>query len=300
MEFGKLDDLSNVDWSLPPNDKLSLHYLEKNDAIKANWYLGTPTWGSRTWLGKIYPDGTKSSDFLHHYSRAFSTIELNTTHYRLPTRELVKSWCDQVPAHFRFCPKFPQTISHSNNGLIDTNLMQEWHRALRDFGSKLGVSFIQFPPYFDYSSRAILHHFLEAWPSDLPLALEFRHPSWFQHGSVIPALVNYLQSKNIGLVITDVAGRRDVLHTSISAPFVLLRFIGNELHPSDFERAQAWGERLHQWTQAGLQSVYFFAHEPDDITCPELADYLVKEFNKNFNLDWPAPIIQKQQQATLF
>lgn len=91
-------------------------------------------------------------------------------------------------------------------------------------------------------------------------------------------------------MITDVAGRRNVLHSSVSAPFVLLRFIGNELHPSDFSRAQDWCLRLKQWSELGLQKVFFFAHEPDDLTCPELTSHLVGLFNQQLNVGWKNPL----------
>lgn len=301
MEFGKLDNVDHVDWALPPDDKKALSYLPQFQPKPRRYFLGTPTWGSRTWLGKIYPSDAKSHEFLHFYSRAFSTIELNTTHYRLPTTELVKGWCEQVPKEFRFCPKFPQTISHERNGILDQTLLQEWQRALSDFGENLGVSFLQLPPYFSYEDRAVLHRFIEAWPSELPLALEFRHTSWFTNNTILPALVDYLQKKNVGLVITDVAGRRDVLHTSISAPFVLLRFIGNEMHPSDLSRVDDWSERLKHWSQIGLNQVYFFAHEPDDIMCPELSEYVTNKFNEVLGTEWESPLKQGQdKQVTLF
>ena len=68
-----------------------------------------------------------------------------------------------------------------------------------------------------------------------------------------------------------------------------MRFIGNELHPSDFARAEAWCERLKQWSEQGLSDVYFFAHQPDDITCPELCDYLAELFNRRVGVHWPIP-----------
>lgn len=112
MDFGKLESVDDVDWTLPSTDPLTEHYLKKIQSQKTEWFLGTPTWGSRTWLGKIYPKDAKPTEFLHHYAQSFNTIELNTTHYRIPDNDLVKSWTEEVGSDFRFCPKFPQTISH--------------------------------------------------------------------------------------------------------------------------------------------------------------------------------------------
>lgn len=280
MEFGKISNIEDVNWSIPEDVPTSLEFLKtlprRNEP---RFFIGTPAWGHKEWIGKIYPPKTKASDFLSFYSKNFSTIEFNTVHYRIPTEAQVSAWVSQVPQGFRFCPKVFQGISHGE-GLIDKKLLQEWFRFCDQLKEYLGPCFIQFPPHFDYSRKASLFYFLEQWPKDLRLSLEFRHPSWFQGGKVLPALEKYLQQKNIGLVITDVAGRRDVLHTSISSSFLLLRFIGNNLHASDYLRSKKWAERLSQWAAQGLHEVYFFVHEPDDINSPEMAQQVILDLNE--------------------
>lgn len=300
MDFGKIESVDDVDWTLPSTDPLTEKYLSQFKSKKTEWFLGAPTWGSRAWLGKIYPKDAKPAEFLHHYAQSFNTIELNTTHYRIPDNDLILSWTKEVGSDFRFCPKFPQTISLRQFGLSDVITIKDWQRALSAFDENLGVSFIQLPPHFDYSMKGDLHRFLENWPKELPLAIEFRHSSWFNEGRILPALVEYLQKKNIGIVITDVAGRRNVLHTSISSPFVLLRFIGNELHPSDFSRAQDWSSRLKEWSQFGLQKFFFFAHEPDDLTCPEFTAYLVELYNRELKTDWRTPLRGNENKQRKF
>ncbi|WII72679.1 DUF72 domain-containing protein [Bdellovibrio sp. 22V] len=283
MEFGKLASVDSVDWTLPPDDPASAEYLQKlsGTALPSTRYLlGTPAWGHKEWIGKIYPAKTKPADFLFHYSRNYDTIELNTTHYRIPSSEQVKKWQEQVTPHFQFCPKVFQGITHSAQGLSDKKLYQEWFQFLANIRANLGPCFAQFPPHFDYSKKAQLFYFLQQWPQEFELALEFRHPSWFEEGRILSALTKYLQTRNVGLVITDVAGRRDVLHTSISAPFTMLRIIGNDLHASDYTRSREWAQRLSQWSQQGLQRVYYFVHEPDDLKSPEMTQALIQYLNE--------------------
>lgn len=282
MEFGKLSNIENVPWALPADVASSLEFLQQLSSHRgpATYYIGTPAWGHKEWVGKIYPPKTKASDFLTYYSQNFNTIELNTSHYRIPTAEQTQKWKSQVHDHFVFCPKVYQGISHSPAGLLDKNLLKEWILFLESMTNHLGPCFIQFPPAFDYGKKAALFHFLQQWPKEFELALEFRHPSWFAKGRVLPALEKYLQSQHIGLVITDVAGRRDVLHTSISSSFVMLRFIGNDLHPSDFSRAEEWAERLNSWSMQGLQRVFYFVHEPEDTKAPEMAQAVIRSLNE--------------------
>lgn len=278
MEFGKLANVDHVDWSLPADPPISLKFLNSlGDKNKTQYYIGAPMWGPKEWVGAIYPPGTKSADYLYHYSRNYNTIELNTTHYRIPTSEQAKLWISQVPQNFLFCPKILQTISHE--ALLDLNLLKSWWAFLDNLQSHLGPCFLQFPPNFTYRHKSLLHQFFKIWPNHYPLALEFRHPSWFDDQQILSGLTKYLQEKGIGLVITDVAGRRDVVHTSISAPYSMLRFIGNNLHGSDILRAKNWAQRIKVWNENGLQKMFVFVHEPENLPVLEMTEIMIHELN---------------------
>ncbi len=302
MEFGKLPCVDQVNWSLPADNTTSIrflnHFLPRSDI---EIVLGSPAWGHKEWVGKVYPSKTKSADFLHYYSRQFSCIELNTSHYRIPSAEQTFRWLTQVPDKFEFCPKVYQTISHTTQGLTDKNLLKEWFQFLQNLKTNRGASFLQFPPHFDYSFKANLFNFIQQWPQEFDLALEFRHASWFKNGEVLPALTEFLQKKGLGLVITDVAGRRDVVHSSISAKYVVVRFIGNDLHPSDYVRADQWSERFKSWNDSGLKKVYLFMHEPDDIRVPEMTTYFTKSLNSKFktNLQFSMLALDETQPTLL-
>lgn len=282
MEFGKIGNIEHINWGIPDADPLTQVFLPalSIQKLKTKVYIGAPAWGRKEWIGRVYPPKTKATDFLFHYSRNFNCIELNTTHYRIPNRETIMTWVQKVTPEFLFCPKLPQSISHDTNGLRDAQLMTHWQQAINSFGSNLGPCFLQLPPHFSYAFKAELFHFLNHWPDDKELAIELRHPSWFENGHVLPALVAYLQKRKIGLVILDVAGRRDLLHSSISAPYSFLRLIGNNLHPSDFARAKMWAEQIAIWQELGLQKFFFMVHEPDDIKTPEMTDWVIQTLNE--------------------
>ena len=46
--------------------------------------IGTQGWNYEAWVGPFYPSGTRPADFLTVYSRAFSTVEVDSTFYRVP------------------------------------------------------------------------------------------------------------------------------------------------------------------------------------------------------------------------
>ena len=53
------------------------------------YYLGCPGWGMKTWIGRLFPPGTRTTDFLARYAEVFNTVEGNTSNaVRLEQRGL--------------------------------------------------------------------------------------------------------------------------------------------------------------------------------------------------------------------
>lgn len=291
MKFGKLPNIDQVNFTLPPDASGTEAVLAKLSPTKPQLYVGCTGWGMKEWVGTVYPPKTKAKDFLHHYARQFGTIELNTTHYRIPTPETVIKWRDTVPADFRFCPKIPQSISHSRDmGLSGDNTLR-FCENISLLEEKLGCCFVQLPPYFGFDSLGLLTRFLEKFPRTIPLAVELRHESWFSSPANIEATFEVMQNLNISSVITDVAGRRDVLHQRLTNHTVLIRWVGNALHSTDYERIDEWVARLKTWFEAGLQEVFFFPHEPDNLLAPDIATYFIRKINEQINLNIFVPTL---------
>lgn len=270
MKFGKASDLSSVNFEFPVEPLANKNRLDRfelgNSLGKPFLYIGATGWSMKEWNGKWYPDKTKTADYLKHYGKQFNTIELNTTHYRIPTAEMVEKWYRTVPADFRFCPKVPQSISHRNDFGQSTGDLQRFVGSLDGMKEKLGCAFVQLPPYFGADRIKILEAFLDRWPRLLPLAVEVRHESWFTDPYATEALMDALAARGVAAVITDVAGRRDVLHNYITAPRTMIRFVGNGLVDSDYERLKDWSAKLKVWN---LPETYFFPHQPDNILSPD-------------------------------
>ncbi len=305
MKFGKLQDISLVDFSLPPDAKQNealLSSLPVSDK-KPILYIGCTGWSMKEWNGKVYPKGAKTKDYLHHYSRQFNTIELNTTHYRIPTIDTIAKWYKESSEDFHFCPKIPQTISHSRELGYRTGSIEAFCDSIQGLREKRGHSFMQLPPYFAPDRLPLLKIFLEDFPSHIPIAIELRNENWFNKPDAFESAASIFQNHQVATVITDVAGRRDVLHQRITSDTVVIRFVGNNLVPSDYTRIDAWVERMAYWFEKGIQKIYFFTHEPDNILAPELADYLAKESSKRLNVITRGPDLKKHNtgdQMSLF
>lgn len=276
MKFGKLANVDKIEFSLPPEPEESLAYLHslpKTSALKI--YVGAPAWGRKEWKGKIYPETLNSEEFLKYYAKSYNSIELNTTHYRMPKKDEIFEWFKEVDNGFMFCPKFPQTISHFG-GLTVKEKVSEFIEVISCFGEHLGLPFIQLHENFSSKRFGDLVKFVSNLDAYKNVAVELRHADWFKDEGIF----KYLRSKELSSVISDVSGRRDVLHMNITSPSVMIRFVGNNLHPSDYTRLDEWVNKIKEWSNTGLKEVYFFLHEPDDVSCPEIADYFINQLKK--------------------
>jgi uncharacterized protein YecE (DUF72 family) len=302
MDFGKLPSVDRVVFDLPveptPN-ALLLGQLPSGQ--EPTIYIGPTGYNMKPWVGKWYPFGSKDSSFLRHYGAQFNTIEHNTTHYRIPDFATVERWYTETPDDFKFCPKIPQSISHARDlGLYhtETTLFCDAIALLKE---KLGCCFLQLPPHFGPQDLPLLERFLTRFPKNIPLAVEVRHPVFFNGNGNGEALFAMLEAHQVATVITDVAGRRDVCHMRLTAHHVLIRFVGNDLHPSDYARVQEWASRLKNWFEAGLQAAYFFTHEPDNLQAPELAAFCAEIFKKTMpGVATRGPRMVPGQQGSLF
>jgi uncharacterized protein YecE (DUF72 family) len=300
MDFGKVDPaaLGEINLSLPSDDRrtwatlISARELRQRPdlnrvlpALKPRIGVGAPVWAVKDWLGKVYPIGTSPKDFLYHYSRQFNSIELNSTHYGIPDEATVARWRDSVPNTFKFNVKFFQNISHHN--ALDENaaLTRSFVNSVMALEDRLGFCFLQLPPTFDINRLLPLKNFLKQIPKQMPLAVEVRHPSFFNNHQLSDRFFNLLQDHCAHTVITDVAGRRDVLHMSLPSSRVMIRFIGNANETVDNARLDAWAQKLKTWIHKGLEQVEFFVHEPEDKIAPEVIGRFIDRLNDNGQLN---------------
>ncbi len=89
-----------------------------------------------------------------------------------------------------------------------------------------------------------------------------------------------MQELGIGTVITDTAGRRDVVHMRLTAPYVFIRCVCVSDHPTNLSRLDAWTDRIKTWMDRGLRQVYFIVHNNEEVYTPLLVAYAIEQFNK--------------------
>src|ERR1043166_8472393 len=293
MEFGKLpeNELELIDFKLPPDPAVNKEVLAKGKG-KTKFYIGCAKWGRKDWVGKLYPVGTKEKDFLEAYAKHFNSIEFNALFYRMPTREQVMDWKSKVGADFKFCPKFPDTITHIRRLKNCQKETEQFLQVLDWFGEKLGSVFLMPHPQMGLKHFDTIKAYIASLPQDINLFVELRHPEWFEK-EASEQIFELFEKSKVGSVITDTAGRRDCLHMHLSTPETFIRFVGNSLDPSDYSRIDAWVKRLKEWKSKGLQRCYFFMHQHDELYSPELSVYLIEALNRECGLNLQVPQLIK-------
>lgn len=276
MKFGKVDHPEQISHTLPedhPGTESVLQRSNKNDVLKI--YVGLPNW-NRAKLKGFYPRGTK--DELSYYATQFNAIELNATFYRIFPAEQFSDWYDKTPEDFKFFPKLYQEISHWKRLKGTGAIIEHFINNAANLKEKLGTVFLQMPGNFTPRDFNRVVNFVEEWPIDIPLAIEFRHSDWFNNKGIAEALYQLFERNNVSNVIVDTAGRRDLLHMRLTNTTTFVRFVAAN-HEIDYKRLDEWVLRLNQWKSKGIKEIDFLIHQNIKKDVPLLSAYLIKKMN---------------------
>ncbi len=287
MKFGKVEHPELIDFSFPedhPETEIVLKKHDKDGDFKI--FVGCAKW-NRQDLKNFYPRGTK--DELSYYSGQFNSIELNATFYRIFPAETYQKWYDKTPLGFKFFPKMTNEVSHlrrmndkvyeiADRYLEVTSLLKE----------KLGTIFLQMHNNFGPKNWDRVVRFVEYWPKEFPLAMEFRHTDWFNDEKVANELYHLLEENHIANILVDTAGRRDIMHMRLTNNEAFVRYVGAN-HQSDYPRLDDWVEKLGYWKAKGLRNIHFFVHQNMELESPLLSAYFIENLNKNLGVGLQIP-----------
>ena len=290
MKFGGVDNPESIDFTLPDDH----HDTEKILKQGKGWnevFVGCAKW-NRQDLKKFYPRGTK--DELEYYATQFNSIELNATFYNHFRTEQIEKWVDRTPDDFKFFPKVHRMVSHIKRLNNVEESIDRYATNIRAFGDKLGMCFLQLHDNFKPVNMERLVTAVEYWPADIPLAIELRNTEWFSDASIANDVYALFEKHKISNIITDTAGRRDLLHMRLTSPHVFVRYVGAN-HESDYSRLETWTERIKQWKDAGMENLYFFVHQNLEKESPVLSAYLISMLNKEIGSELTMPVGQDQK-----
>jgi uncharacterized protein YecE (DUF72 family) len=201
--------------------------------------VGTSGWSYPSWKPDFYPAGTDSKQFLRFYAEQFSTVELNTTGYRLPAEEHFRNWAEQTPAGFTFAPKLPGNRPR---------IVAEFASRVRLLGDRLGPTRVQLISARD---EGMIELILGSLDPNFRVAFDLEHESW---EGIEPRL--------------SAAGAVRVNDLDTDAPFRYVRL--REPPYTDDELAE-WAERL----RAVDEPTFVYVRHEDEPTAPQYAKRLL-------------------------
>ena len=198
--------------------------------------FGTASWTDPTMTapGVFYPPGVSSAEErLRHYAAEFPVVEVDSTYYALPARRTAETWVDRTPKDFVFdikahalmtgqpteVSRLPKAIKQELPGELSEKrriyrkdlpkeLLDAVYEQFRDAleplveAGKLGAVLVQFPRWVFPSNEARELILETRQRLEVPIAVEFRHGSWFNEKNA-ERTVRFLQDNKIPYVAVD-------------------------------------------------------------------------------------------------
>jgi uncharacterized protein YecE (DUF72 family) len=216
--------------------------------------VGCSGWQYDSWRGRLYPERLGKARWLERYAEVFDTVEVNSTFYRLASRDAVARWVEQTPPGFVFAAKASRYLTHVKRlGEIEQGIERYYERIepLVESG-KLGPVVWQFPATFRRDDERLARA--------LPLlppgrhCFEFRHESWFAE-----PVYDLLRAHGAALVIAD-HPRWPFQARVLTTDWTLVRLHhghrGRRGNYSETE-IEEWARRIAQWRRRAEVLVYF-------------------------------------------
>jgi uncharacterized protein YecE (DUF72 family) len=214
----------------------------------AKVHAGTSGWAYSSWKRGFYPPKLGSANFLNYYATRLNSVEVNYTFTNSLTKELANKWIEATPVDFHFAVKAHQSITHFQRLRAARGMTKTFLASLNPFlaAKKLGPVLFQLPPNFKYDLKR-LEGFLAGLPQPMPVAFEFRHPSWF-----VDEVFAALHKANVALCLAE----SDKLQTPDvqTADFFYLRLRKEKYSPT--ARTQV-SRRVAEFARRGDVFVYF-------------------------------------------
>jgi uncharacterized protein YecE (DUF72 family) len=232
--------------------------------------IGLSGWSYPHWRGAFYPEGLRVKDQLAYCASRFPTLEINGSFYRLPTEKAVASWREGVPDGFVFAWKASRYITHYRRLKdVDDSLELVFGR-MAGLGETMGPALFQLHPQMK-ADRERLAGFLQRLPEGRRVAVEFRHPSWYDQ-----AIYDLLAAHDVAFCVSD--------HHDAPAPwvatasFVYVRGHGpGGGYSGSYGDAglKTWAKHIRAWAGEG-RDVYAYFDNDIGAAAPKDAERLTR------------------------
>ena len=216
--------------------------------------IGCSGWQYRDWRGVLYPEGLGQARWLARYAEEFDTVEVNSTFYRLASKNAVERWVQQTPPDFLFALKASRYLIHMKKLRdIEQGIARFYERIEPLAGTpKMGPVLWQLPEWFTRDDDALAGA-LDLLPPGRH-CFEFRDPSWF-----CDEVYGLLRAHGVALAIGD-HPERPWQPFELTADWTFVRFHygrrGRRGNYSDTELRE-WADRLAGVARTAEVLAYF-------------------------------------------
>jgi uncharacterized protein YecE (DUF72 family) len=227
------------------------------DCMAAAVRIGTCSFADEALATYWYPPGLPPRERLSWYAEHFSTVEIDSTYYRVPDEKMVDGWASRTPDGFKVHikafglmtrhpvrleqvpPDLRDGLPVDHRGRVDRPPRELRAEVFRVFlaaleplraAGKLGGILFQMPPYVTWkpASLSYLEWAREQVGGDAFL-FEPRHRSWYDEG-VREELLRFLEERRMTWVVVDApkTGAANVPDTlvAVTTPIAYVRFHG--------------------------------------------------------------------------
>jgi len=240
---------------------------------------------------------------LPEYAGHFPVVELDTPFYGIPRQSTIEKWQAAVPEGFQYILKANQVMTRHDRDetLAETerNLaFDQFRTAIQPLVAhqKLLTVLFQFPPFFNRTTANIEYlRQVRVLMGNLPVAVEFRSPSWFATPEMSADVQAYLQSLRFTNVTTDEPHNLNdgiPLDETVTTPdLAMVRLHGRN--------AEGWFNQGQNWRKT--RTLYHYSEEElqDFAAMVKRLDHQAKNvcviFNNNAGRD-AAPNAQRLQE----
>ena len=236
--------------------------------------IGTSSWKYDSWKGLVYDSDKKykPEDYLSDYSQYYNTVEVDQwfwslfpTGAKLPKKEDVKSYAENVPDDFLFTVKAPNSITlthyyakqskaykdyanQPNKYFLNIDLLKRFLDSLEPMGNKLGPIMFQFEYLNKQKMPSLkafldkLHSFFDKAPKGHQYSIECRNPNYLK-----PDFFEFLSEHDLGFVLLDgyymlpieeVIGSYNVK----TASYTIVRLQGKDRKEIEAKTEETWNQ----------------------------------------------------------
>jgi uncharacterized protein YecE (DUF72 family) len=216
--------------------------------------IGCSGWNYDDWRGRLYPEGLGKARWLRRYAELFDTVEVNSTFYRLASRDAAARWAEETPPGFLFAAKASRYLSHIRRLRDIGPGIERYYERIQPLAEsgKLGPIVWQLPATFRRDT-GLLEQVLAVLPEGRH-CFEFRHESWFQQ-----EVYDLLRAEDVALVIGD-SPKWPFQARELTAGWTLVRLHhGRRGRRGNYSQTEIdeWARRITQWRRRAEVFVYF-------------------------------------------